>query len=130
MRVLVVDDQPDLARSLARLLKSWGHEVNVAHDGPSALEAAQAHRPELVLLDVGLPGMDGYEVARRLRERWEGGLRIVALTGYGGDEDRHRTWAAGAECHLVKPVDPDELRRLIEQRRNDDLTNVPQARSF
>jgi CheY-like chemotaxis protein len=113
--VLVVDDQADLARSLARLLKAWGHEVHSAHDGPAALEAAQTHRPEVVLLDVGLPGMDGYEVARRLRGQWDGGLRIVALTGYGQEEDRLRSRAAGFDDHLVKPVDPDDLSRVIER---------------
>jgi CheY-like chemotaxis protein len=113
VRVLVVDDQPDLARGLARLLKSWGHEVDVAHDGPSALEAAQAHRPELVLLDVGLPGMDGFEVARLLRGPHAAGPRVVALTGYGREEDRRRSREAGFNHHLTKPVDPDALQRLL-----------------
>ncbi len=112
-RVLVVDDQADAARSLARLLKAWGHEVHVAHDGPAALEAAQAHGPELVLLDIGLPGMDGHEVARRLRATARNGLQIIALTGYGQEEDRSRSREAGFDDHLVKPVDPEDLRRIL-----------------
>ncbi len=112
-RVLVVDDQPDAARSLARLLKSWGHEVHVAHDGPEALQAALAHGPEVVLLDLGLPGMDGHEVASQLRGHDGRGPRIVALTGYGRDEDRRRSKEAGFVDHLVKPVDPDELRKSL-----------------
>ncbi|HEX8200300.1 MAG TPA: ATP-binding protein, partial [Isosphaeraceae bacterium] len=114
-RVLVVDDQVDAARSLARLLKGWGHEVHVAHDGPSALDAVEAQGPEVVLLDVGLPGMDGHEVARRLRGRPGDGLRLVALTGYGQEEDRLRSQAAGFDDHLVKPVDPDDLKVLLER---------------
>jgi CheY-like chemotaxis protein len=114
-RVLVVDDQADAARSLARLLKAWGHEVYVAHDGPAALEAARVHTPELVLLDIGLPGMDGHEVARRLRADERNGLQIIALTGYGQEEDRSRSREAGFDDHLVKPVDPEDLRRMLER---------------
>jgi PAS domain S-box-containing protein len=113
LRVLVVDDQPDAARSLARLLRFWGHETRTAHDGPSALAEADAHRPEVVLLDVGLPGMDGHEVARRLRALGGEGLRIVALTGFGQEEDRHRAQESGFDLYLVKPVDPDDLRRSL-----------------
>jgi CheY-like chemotaxis protein/two-component sensor histidine kinase len=114
-RVLVVDDNVDSAESLAMLLQLGGHAVWMAHDGPSALVAAREHRPELVLLDIGLPaGMDGYEVARRMRP--EAGLQravIVALTGYGQDEDRRRAAAAGFDHHLVKPVDAQDLLQLI-----------------
>jgi CheY-like chemotaxis protein len=94
-------------------LKTWGHEVHVAHDGPAALEAAQSHAPEVVLLDIGLPGMDGHEVARRLRAASPNGLEIVALTGYGQEEDRSRSREAGFDDHLVKPVDPEDLRRIL-----------------
>jgi signal transduction histidine kinase len=116
-RVLVVDDNRDGAESLAMLLRLWGHEVRVAYDGPSALRLAEAERPEVVLLDIGLPGMDGYQVARRLRER-SGGARqlLVALTGYGQGEDRRRSQQAGFDHHLVKPLDPDELQRLLTAR--------------
>jgi CheY-like chemotaxis protein len=113
-RVLVVDDNVDGAIILARLLKAGGFLVDVAHDGPMALEVAQSKAPEVVLLDIGLPEMDGYEVARRLRtlkglER----VILVALTGYGQETDRVRSSAAGFDYHLVKPVDPDTVRELI-----------------
>ena len=107
-RILVVDDNVDTARGMARLLKLLGHDVQTAHDGPSALDAARTLRPEFVLLDIGLPGMDGYEVARRLRR---GGVLqgavIIAVSGYGQDEDRRRSREAGFDHHLVKPVDHD-----------------------
>jgi len=118
-RVLVVDDNVDAARSLARLLtKLHGQEVRVAHDGPEALGIAAEFRPEVVLLDIGLPGMDGYEVARTLRQRPEsGGTLIVALTGWGQDEDVGRSRAAGIDHHLVKPADPEVIRGLLVDSR-------------
>jgi two-component system CheB/CheR fusion protein len=113
-RVLVVDDNADAAECLAWVLRARGHEVCTAHDGVAALEAARGSRPEVVLLDIGLPRMDGYEVARRLRR--EPGLEkvlLVALTGYGHEDDRRRSRAAGFDHHLVKPADPAELTRLL-----------------
>ena len=113
-RVLIVDDNVDSAESLALLLTMSGHKVRTAHDGPAALEAAEAFRPEAVLLDIGLPGMDGYEVARRLRQ--QAGLNntfLVAVTGYGQDEDRRRAEEAGFDAHLVKPADPVVLQQLL-----------------
>jgi PAS domain S-box-containing protein len=113
-RVLVIDDNVDAAESLALLLRVSGHEVRTAHDGPAGLEAALAFRPEVVLLDIGLPGMNGYEVARRLRAAAE--LRevlLVALTGYGQEEDRRRSREAGFDRHLVKPAAPDELVAVL-----------------
>jgi PAS domain S-box-containing protein len=113
-RVLLVEDNEDAAAALAELLRIWGHRVAVVHDGPSALLAARAEQPDVVLLDIGLPGMDGYEVARAFREL--PGLEemtLVALTGYGQESDRLRSSLAGIDHHLVKPVDPDQLRRLI-----------------
>ena len=114
-RVLVVDDNEDAARSLARILsKMYGQEVRVAHDGPSALRVAGEFRPEVVLLDIGLPVMDGCEVARRLRARPEfDETLLIALTGWGQEADRKRTEQAGINRHLVKPVDPDALGDLI-----------------
>jgi signal transduction histidine kinase len=113
-RVLVVDDHHDAADSLALLLKMMGHEVRTAYDGPAALEAARSWRPEVVLLDIGLPGLSGYEVGRRLRDEGPGEeLLIVALTGYGQDEDRRRSQEAGLDLHFVKPVDPNALRDLL-----------------
>jgi signal transduction histidine kinase len=115
LRILVVDDNVDGAKTLAALLRLEGHEVQVAHDGPAALEAAAAFRPETVLLDIGLPkGMDGYEVARRLQELPVARQTfLVALTGFGQEEDRLRSRAAGFRDHLVKPVDPEVLRGVL-----------------
>jgi signal transduction histidine kinase/CheY-like chemotaxis protein len=116
LRVLVVDDNVDAAQSLAVLLNLWGHEVCTAHDGTVALEAAQAWRPEVVLLDIGLPGMDGYEVARRLRAlQCPARPLLIALTGHAREEDRRRSQDAGFDRHLVKPVDPEILEVLLAQ---------------
>jgi PAS domain S-box-containing protein len=114
-RILIVEDGFDAAELLAEYLGSLGHQVTVAHDGPAALEAARSAAPEIVLLDIGLPGMDGYEVARRLREEARGaGPALVALTGYGQEEDRRRSRAAGFAQHLTKPFEPAALERLLE----------------
>jgi two-component system CheB/CheR fusion protein len=113
-RVLVVDDNVDAADSIALLLRLGGHEVRVAHDGPTALLIARAFRPQVVFLDIGMPGMDGYEVARRLRrEPGPQPALLVALTGWGHDEDRRRSQEAGFDHHLVKPVDPAALVQLL-----------------
>jgi len=113
-RILVVDDNTDAVESLAFLLELEGHDVRTALDGPAALDLASEFRPQAVLLDIGLPGMDGYEVARRLRERPETReALIIAITGYGQQEDRALTKAAGFDHHLVKPVDPEELGALL-----------------
>jgi CheY-like chemotaxis protein len=112
-RVLIVDDHVDAAETMALLLQLEGHDVAVAHDGPAALAAAQAMQPTLVLLDIGLPGMDGYQVARRLR--MEVGLQdvlLVALTGWSED-DQQRTHDAGFDERLVKPISPQSLRQLF-----------------
>jgi CheY-like chemotaxis protein len=111
-RILVVDDNVDSAETMAEILKLWGHEVQTAHDGPGALEAARAHQPDAILLDLGLPVMDGYETARRLREEGLGRL-LVAVTGFGAAEDRRRTAEAGFDTHLTKPVSPEALRRAL-----------------
>jgi PAS domain S-box-containing protein len=113
-RILVVDDNRDSADSLAMLLRLVGHDVRTVHDGRQALVVAAAYRPDLVLLDIGLPGLDGYEVARRLRqEPWIGQTVLVALTGYGGEDDRQQAQAAGFTHHMVKPVDFDSLQQLL-----------------
>jgi len=114
-RILVVDDNEDSARTMALLLvRLWKQEVRVAHDGPSAVEAALSFLPEVILLDIGLPGLSGYEVAERLRRRPEfAGTLLVAMTGWGQDEDRRRSREAGFDRHLVKPVDPEALRKLL-----------------
>jgi CheY-like chemotaxis protein/two-component sensor histidine kinase len=112
--VLVVDDNQDSAESLGTLLKLLGHEVRTAHDGPSALETAREFRPEVVLLDIGMPGMNGYDVARRMRTMPEvRDALLVAQTGWGQDDDRRQSKEAGFNDHLVKPVDLDDLQRLL-----------------
>jgi two-component system, sensor histidine kinase len=116
-RVLVVDDNRDAAESLATLVDMWGHEAIIVHDGPAALAAALEHRPDFILLDIGLPDMDGYEVARRLKaEERTSAAVLVAMTGYGRAEDMERSRAAGFDHHLVKPVDPDVVRRILARR--------------
>ncbi len=114
-RILVVDDNEDSAIVLGKVLKRlYGQEVEVAHDGPSALKVAQSFRPDVILLDIGLPGMDGYEVARRLRAMpgFEA-VTLLALTGWGQDEDRIKSRDAGFDQHLVKPVDPESILVLL-----------------
>jgi CheY-like chemotaxis protein len=113
-RILVVDDNVDAAESLALLLRIEGHEVHVAHDGPAALAAIAADRPDVVFLDIGMPVMNGYEVAQRLR-KMPGleNLLLVAMTGWGQEEDRRRSQEAGFDYHLVKPADPEALRQLL-----------------
>jgi len=113
-RVLVVDDNVDAADSLAMLLKSDGHEAETAYSADMALEAVERLRPEIVLLDVGLPQIDGYEIARHLRaNNTVPGMRLIALTGYGRKEDRERARAAGFDEHLLKPANVDALRQLL-----------------
>lgn len=114
LRVLVVDDNVDSGEMLLAVLESWGHEAHHVADGPTAVRAALELRPELVLLDIGLPGMDGFEVAARLRaDPVTRGARIVALSGYGQESDRVKSRAAGCDDHLVKPVDMALLRRTL-----------------
>jgi two-component system CheB/CheR fusion protein len=113
-RVLVVDDNVDTAVSAAALLELQGHEVRVAHAGPEAIALAREFGPDVVLLDIGLPGMDGYAVARTLRtDPRLAGSRLIAVSGYGQESDRRRSREAGFDEHLVKPVEPDELAALI-----------------
>jgi CheY-like chemotaxis protein len=120
-RIMVVDDNQDAADSLALLLGQAGHEVRVVYDGRMALTAAPEFQPEIVILDLGLPGWNGYEVARRLRNAGFASSRLVAITGYGSAEDRERTTSAGFAAHLVKPVGLDDLQVLF--------TTLDEARS-
>ena len=114
-RILVVDDNRDSTESMTLLIGLWGHQTRSAQTGAEALEIAGAFQPEIVLLDIGLPGMDGYEVARRLRELpGTRGAVLIAMTGYGQEEDRRRTRDAGFAWHFVKPADPAALRRILE----------------
>jgi len=116
--ILVVDDNVDAAQSLAALCEEFGHDVDLAYDGTSALEAARRLRPDIVFADLALPGMDGFELARQLR--LESPLRdlvLIAVSGFGNDEDRQRSRAAGFDHHLVKPADPAFIESLLRRLR-------------
>jgi PAS domain S-box-containing protein len=113
-RILVVDDNKDAADTLAALLRVMGNDVHAAYDGLEAVRAAAAFRPDAVLMDIGLPKLDGYEAARRIREQQrDSDILLIALTGWGHDEDKRRSQAAGFDFHLTKPVEPDSLQRLL-----------------
>ena len=114
VRVLVVDDNVDTAESEAELVKLWGHEVAIAQNGPAAIELASKFHPHIALIDIGLPEMNGYEVARRLRQLPDvSGALLVAITGYGREEDQKAAREAGFDLHLTKPVDPVRLEKLL-----------------
>jgi CheY-like chemotaxis protein len=116
LNILVVDDNPDAAETLALVLQSAGHEVRVAGDGLDALEAAKASRPEVVLLDLGMPGMNGFEAAHRLQADPSARPELlIALTGWSSDDDRKRTRAAGFAHHITKPADPAALLALLDE---------------
>ena len=113
-RILVVEDNLDSALSLKMLLEVLGHAVDVVHDGEGAIEAAAARRPDVILMDIGLPGVSGYDAARRIRSDSKGGpILIIALTGWGQEQDRQRSADAGIDHHLVKPLDLDKLRQIL-----------------
>jgi CheY-like chemotaxis protein len=114
-RVLLVDDNPDSSEPLSILLQTRGHETRVSTDGEDAIAVADDFRPDCVVLDLGLPRMDGYEVARRLRDRPYGAdLLLVALTGWAGKDVRSKAAEAGFDYHLVKPVNWEELERIVK----------------
>jgi CheY-like chemotaxis protein len=113
--ILVVDDNRDFADTLGALLETFGHEVRTVYDGSTAMAVAREYRPDAVLLDIGLPEMNGYEVAREVRQApGLAHVTLVAFTGYGQEEDRRRVREAGFDFHLVKPVEAAELARLID----------------
>ena len=113
-RILVVDDNADSALSLAMMLSMMGHDTRTAHDGEEAVTTAEAFRPQVVLLDLGLPKLNGYEVAQRIRQQeWGTSMFLVAVTGWGQDEDRRRSEDVGMNLHMVKPVEPSALDRML-----------------
>ncbi len=113
-RILVVDDNRDAADSLVRMLRMAGHETATAYDGLEAIQAAATFRPNVILLDIGLPKMNGFEVARSVREQsWGKDMAVFALTGWGQEEDKRRALEAGFDHHLTKPVDPLALEKLL-----------------
>ena len=116
LRILVVEDHEETANTTAFVLRLYGHEVRVALDGPTALQAAQDNLPDVMLLDIGLPGMDGCEVARRIGEwlNWRSPL-LIAVTGFGEEAERRRSAEAGIDLHLLKPLDPERLEVLLRR---------------
>jgi CheY-like chemotaxis protein len=114
LRILVADDNPDSAASLSLLLSILGYETRATHDGMEAFEAATEFRPDVALLDIGMPRLNGFDLARRLRgETWGRNIVLIAVTGWGQTEDRQKTLEAGFDHHLVKPVDPTALTKLL-----------------
>jgi CheY-like chemotaxis protein len=113
-RILIVDDNVDSTLSMAMMLRLFGNSTATAHDGLEALEVAERFRPEVILLDLGMPRLNGYDVARRLRgEAWAEDVLLIALTGWGQEHERRKTMEAGFDHHLVKPVDVEVLKRLL-----------------
>jgi CheY-like chemotaxis protein len=113
LRVLVIEDNADLRDMLRSILELDGHRVEVAEDGPGGVEMARSARPDVVLVDIGLPGFDGYEVGRRIRSDLGKSVRLIALTGYGQAEDRRRSREAGFDAHLVKPLSAEDIRDAL-----------------
>ena len=114
--MLIVDDNVDGAAMICQFLDLLGYRTATAHDGPEALRIAAEFSPQIALLDIGLPVMDGYELATRLREKWSD-VKLVAITGYGQESDRERARRAGFDAHLTKPVNVDALVKLVETLR-------------
>jgi CheY-like chemotaxis protein len=112
-RVLIVEDNADQAATLREFLSFKGHRLEIASSGPAAIELARRQRPDVVLLDLGLPGFDGFEVARRLREEHGPAMRIIAVSAYASESDRRQSAEAGCELHLVKPADPRFIESLL-----------------
>src|SRR5688500_19680681 len=118
-KILVVDDNHDSALSLAMMLSIMGHDTRTAHDGESAVSTAETFLPDVVLLDIGLPKLNGYEVAQRIREAsWGASMYLIAVTGWGQDEDRQRSSEVGLNLHMVKPVEPSALEKVLATLAN------------
>jgi CheY-like chemotaxis protein len=115
VRALVADDNRDAADSLRRVLALYGHDVRVAYDGASAVRIGEEFRPRVAVLDIAMPGTDGYDVARAIRRQRGGDVTLVALTGWGHEADRKRAMESGFDYHLVKPVDPNALNQLLAE---------------
>jgi CheY-like chemotaxis protein len=129
VRALVIEDNKDAAESLCLLLHQAGCETDVAHSGLEGIDTALVNRPDIVFCDIGLPGLDGYAVARRLRaEDWGQHVTLVAVTGYGREEDRRRAEAAGFDMHFVKPADPAAIVRMFRDLGLPGSVHIPNAR--
>ena len=121
LRVVIVDDNHDSADSLAMLMQLTGNKTYMAHDGVEAVEAVEKYRPEVLLLDIGLPGLDGHEVCRRVRQQpWGKDIIVIALTGWGQEDDRRKSEEAGFDGHLVKPVDFEQLSQALREMQKVD----------
>jgi CheY-like chemotaxis protein len=113
-RILIADDNADSAESMGMLLRLMGNDVRIANDGLEAVEQAEEFQPDIVLMDIGMPRLDGYEAARRIRQQdWSRDTLLVAVTGWGPRDDSEEATAAGFDCHFTKPIDPAELRKLV-----------------
>lgn len=112
LKVLIVDDQPDIVETLASCVKQWGHEVALAYSGEQAVTVAETFGPHVVLLDIMMPDMDGYVVAKKLRKM--GDITVVGVTALQGEEHRHKSWDSGFHFYLVKPVNPEKLKKLLD----------------
>ncbi len=118
-RVLIADDHHDGAEMLRLLLAQCGHDVSVAHGGADAFDLARREKPQIAVLDIGMPDLNGYEVATRIRaEAWGNDITLIAVTGWGQEDDKRRAQAAGFDFHLTKPIDPQALVKLIDDRNN------------
>jgi len=115
-RVLLIEDNPDSRETLRMLMECWGHRVEVAEDGPTGLQKALDWRPDIGVVDIGLPRLDGYQVARQVRAALKNDIFLIALTAFGQPHDRERALAAGFDVHLSKPADFDKLGRLLKNR--------------
>lgn len=124
LRVLVVDDHQDTANSCAQLLSLWGHQSLVAYDGQSALEMVKAHSPQVVLLDLDMPRIDGYQVHRRIQSLTRGLTTVIAISGHGQKEVQDRVLVEGFLCHLLKPVDPPRLQALLALLASNKITKL------
>jgi CheY-like chemotaxis protein len=113
-RILIADDNPDVAEAFEMMLQAIGHDVETAHDGIEVIEKAERYQPDIIVLDIGMPKLNGYDVARHLRKQpWGRDIVLVAVTGWGDEKDKGRSHAAGFDVHLVKPVDPGALGSLL-----------------
>jgi CheY-like chemotaxis protein len=129
LRILVVDDNCDSAESMALMLKFAGHTVAVAHDGLEGLETAKTFQPHATLLDLGMPKLNGYETAQRIRQQpWGNNMVLIALTGWGQEEDKRRSREAGFNAHLVKPVDQHSLEKILKDRGLTDPADSENSR--
>lgn len=125
-RVLIIEDNPDALEMLKCVLSMSGHHVEIASDGLAGLDLALAMRPDIALVDIGLPGLDGYQIAERLREDSANrGIYLVAVTGYGRKEDRERAYRAGFDAHVIKPIDPDKILSMLQSAPRSRVPSNP-----